>query len=32
MDVNDNTGCLNKRGAFKFIASMLAPTVKLSVS
>lgn len=26
MVVNDDTGCLNERGAFGFIASKLAPT------
>jgi hypothetical protein len=26
MDVNDDTGCLNARGAFAFFASRLAPT------
>ncbi|SEB92036.1 hypothetical protein SAMN05216205_0991 [Pseudomonas mohnii] len=27
MDVNDDTGCLNARVAWTFIASRLAPTV-----
>ncbi|PMZ75461.1 hypothetical protein C1X65_13140 [Pseudomonas sp. FW305-70] len=27
MDVNDNAGCLNGRGAYKSIASRLAPTL-----
>jgi hypothetical protein len=34
MDVNDDEGCLNARGALRFIASKLAPTgvvVKLKV-
>ena len=26
MDVNDDEGCLNKRGVLRFFASMLAPT------
>jgi ferredoxin len=29
MDVNDNEGCLNKRGALSSIASKLAPTAPM---
>ena len=31
MDVNDDGGCLNNRGALEFIASKLAPTVVCGV-
>ncbi len=30
MDVNDNAPCLNDRVVLTFIASRLAPTIKLS--
>ena len=31
MVVNNNVYCLNERGAFKFIASRLAPTVTVFI-